>query len=68
MNTGTAFPGSARFQRAGFGVQPKRTFVASDLFAGTGITESSRWQNAIASTLQACAPRILSSQESAFEL
>ena len=47
-----AFLGSARLQRAGFGILPKRTFEAfttdcSEKFA----------QNAFASTLQACAPQ-----------
>jgi error-prone DNA polymerase len=42
--------GSARLQRAGFGILPKRT--------STGLEDpkSSRMQNAFASTLQACAP------------
>jgi len=59
---GTTFLGSARFQRAGFGVPPKRTFIASEFLADTRIAESSRWQNAIASTLQPCAPQSPRSQ------
>ena len=43
-----AFLGSARLQRAGFGILPKRTSTGS---------KSSRMQNAFASTLQACAPQ-----------
>ena len=43
--------GSARFQRAGFGILPKRT--STGLQSG----KSSRMQNAFASTLQACAPQ-----------
>jgi len=40
-----AFLGSARLQRAGFGILPKQS------------SKSSRMQNAFASTLQACAPQ-----------
>src|SRR6266480_4579605 len=46
-----AFLGSARLQRAGFGILPKRTST------GLPSAKSSRMQNAFASTLQACAPR-----------
>jgi error-prone DNA polymerase len=43
--------GSARFQRAGFGILPKRTSTELQ------DPKSSRMQNAFASTLQACAPQ-----------
>ena len=43
--------GSARFQRAGFGILPKRTS------AGFQSGKCSRMQNAFASTLQTCAPQ-----------
>jgi error-prone DNA polymerase len=43
--------GSARLQRAGFGILPKRTFT------GLPSAKSSRMQNAFASTLHACAPQ-----------
>src|SRR5438876_9311128 len=43
--------GSARFQRAGFGILPKRTSTTWQ------DPKSSRMQNAFASTLQACAPQ-----------
>src|ERR1043165_2408997 len=43
--------GSARFQRAGFGILPKQTST------GFQSGKSSRMQNAFASTLQACAPQ-----------
>src|SRR5213592_2588483 len=46
-----AFLGSARLQRAGFGILPKRTFL------GLPSAKSSRMQDAFASTLQACAPQ-----------
>ena len=46
-----AFLGSARLQRAGFGILPKRTST------GLPSAKSSRMQNAFASTLQACAPQ-----------
>jgi error-prone DNA polymerase len=46
-----AFLGSARLQRDGFGILPKRTFI------GSARTKSSRMHNAFASTLQACAPQ-----------
>jgi error-prone DNA polymerase len=46
-----AFLGSARLQRAGFGILPKQTFI------GLPCAKSSRLQNAFAGTLQACAPQ-----------
>ena len=54
--------GSARLQRAGFGILPKRTFVGH-LLPGSHhhhrihTYESSPPQNAAAGTLQACAPQ-----------
>ena len=53
-----AFLGSARLQRAGFGILPKRTFLnALDFGRFRTSTESSSPQNAATSTLQACAPQ-----------
>ena len=48
--------GSARLQRAGFGILPKRTFGESRSTRQVESKKSSRMQNAFASTLQACAP------------
>src|SRR5580765_5277475 len=53
-----AFLGSARLQRAGFGILPKRTFQESRFTRQIQSNKSSRMQNAFASTLQACAPQI----------
>jgi len=60
MNTRKAFLGSARLQRAGFGVPPKRTspWILVRLPRLRTLKESSRRRNAFASTLQACAPQI----------
>jgi error-prone DNA polymerase len=52
-----AFLGSARLQRAGFGILPKRTFQESRFTRHIQSNKSSRMQNAFASTLQACAPQ-----------
>ena len=52
-----AFLGSARLQRAGFGILPKRTFLESRFTDQIEPKKSSRMQNAFASTLQACAPQ-----------
>src|SRR5712671_3343001 len=52
-----AFLGSARLQRAGFGILPKRTFRESRFTTQIESKKSSRMQNAFASTLQACAPQ-----------
>ncbi len=52
-----AFLGSARLQRAGFGILPKRTFQESRFTTQVESEQSSRMQNAFASTLQACAPQ-----------
>ncbi|MGH8100309.1 MAG: OB-fold nucleic acid binding domain-containing protein, partial [Chthoniobacterales bacterium] len=49
--------GSARLQRAGFGILPKRTFLEMKFRAVLRPKKSSRMQNAFASTLQACAPQ-----------
>src|SRR6266550_2606792 len=49
--------GSARFQRTGFGILPKRTFRESRFTRQIESKKSSRMQNAFASTLQACAPQ-----------
>src|SRR5437867_7133021 len=54
-----AFLGSARLQRAGFGILPKRTFRESRFTTQVKSKQSSRMQNAFASTLQACAPQKL---------
>ncbi len=54
MKRGSGTPGSARLQRAGFGILPKRTFSLSR--AGRKVRDGG---HAIASTLQACAPQIL---------
>ena len=54
-----AFLGSARLQRAGFGILPKRTFskTFSVLRKWGSSKKSSRTSEAFASTLQACAPQ-----------
>src|SRR6266550_1770292 len=52
-----AFLGSARLQRAGFGILPKRTFPESRFTTQIESKKSSRMQNEFASTLQACAPQ-----------
>ncbi len=64
MNTRKTILGSARLQRAGFGVPPKRTSQMIRVSLPTLLTlkKSSRRRNAFASTLQACAPQILPSQ------
>ena len=49
--------GSARLQRAGFGILPKRTFFENKFTNQVESKKSSRMQNAFASTLQACTPR-----------
>src|SRR5215470_11708237 len=49
--------GSARLQRAGFGILPKRTFLQSRFTSQIECRKSLRMQNAFASTLQACAPQ-----------
>ena len=51
--------GSARLQRAGFGILPKRTFPFAQRFSPgfRFFRKSSSSQNAKTSTLQACAPR-----------
>jgi error-prone DNA polymerase len=51
------FLGSARLQRAGFGILPKRTSLESRFTDQIEPQKSSRMQNAFASTLQACAPQ-----------
>src|SRR5437667_11868946 len=51
------FLGSARLQRAGFGILPKRTFLESRFTTKLESEQSSRMQYAFASTLQACAPQ-----------
>ena len=50
-----AFLGSARLQRAGFGILPKRTSTESRFTHQIDSKKSSRMQHAFASTLQACA-------------
>jgi hypothetical protein len=64
MNTRKAFLGSARLQRAGFGVPPKRTshWILVSLPRLRTFKKSSRRRNALASTLQACAPQSPASQ------
>ncbi len=52
-----ALLGSARLQRAGFGILPKRTFLESRFTSQIQSEKSSRMPNAFASTLQACAPQ-----------
>src|SRR6266705_2705449 len=52
-----AFLGSARLQRAGFGILPKRTFLESRFTDQIEPKQSSRMQHAFASTLEACAPQ-----------
>ena len=52
-----AFLGSARLQRAGFGILPKRTFRESRFTTQIESKQSSRMQHAFASTLEACAPQ-----------
>src|SRR5256884_3727185 len=52
-----AFLGSARLQRAGFGILPKRTFLESRFTDQIEPKKSSGMQNPFASTLQACAPQ-----------
>ena len=47
--------GSARFQRAGFGILPKQTF--SEAKTEIESKQSSRMQDAFTSTLEACAPQ-----------
>src|SRR5216117_3426036 len=47
-----AFLGSARLQRAGFGILPKRTFPESRFTTQIESEQSSRMQHAFASTLQ----------------
>src|SRR6188472_2079990 len=49
--------GSARLQRAGFGILPKRTSLERRFTSHIDSKKSSRMQNASASTLQACAPQ-----------
>ena len=61
-----AFLGSARLQRAGFGILPKRTFRESRFTSQIESNKSSRMQNAFASTLQACAPQSVSKPRSIF--
>jgi hypothetical protein len=60
--------GSARLQRAGFGVPPKRTFhnIRVRLPRLRTFKKSSRRRNAFASTLQASAPQIPPSQSQWF--
>ena len=48
---------SARLQRAGFGILPKRTSLERRFTSHIDSKKSSRMQNAFASTLQACAPQ-----------
>ena len=64
MNTRKTILGSARLQRAGFGVPPKRTsqMIRVNLPTLRTLKKSSRRRNAFASTLQACAPQIPPSQ------
>src|SRR6266404_5483666 len=52
-----AILGSARLQRAGFGILPKRTFLESRVTDQIEPKKSSGMQNPFASTLQACAPQ-----------
>ena len=52
-----AFLGSARLQRAGFGILPKRTLLESRFTDQIEPKKSWRMQNAFASTLRACAPQ-----------
>src|SRR5438132_880380 len=52
-----AFLGSARLQRAGFGILPKRTFLESRFTDQIEPKKSSGMQNPFASALQACAPQ-----------
>ncbi|PYI71184.1 MAG: error-prone DNA polymerase [Verrucomicrobia bacterium] len=52
-----AFLGSARLQRAGFGILPKRTFLESRFTDQIEPKKSSGMQNPFASTLQAWAPQ-----------
>src|ERR1700757_3350227 len=54
--------GSARLQRAGFGILPKRTFLERKFTRQSDSKKSSRIQNVFASTLQACAPQTLAEQ------
>ena len=49
-------PGSTRLQRVGRGILPRRTFLCVSI-PSVVLRKSSRSQNAIASTLQACAPQ-----------
>ena len=49
-------PGSTRLQRVGRGILPRRTFLSVSI-PSVVLRKSSRSQNAIASTLQACAPQ-----------
>jgi hypothetical protein len=51
------FLGSARLWRVGFGILPKQSSCDGD--NSVAQQKSSRRQNVIASTLEACAPRIL---------
>jgi hypothetical protein len=48
--------GSARLQRVGRGILPRRTFLSVSI-PSVALRKSSRSQHAIASTLQACAPQ-----------
>src|SRR5438270_6893945 len=52
-----AFLGSARLQRAGFGILPKRTFLESRFTNQIEPKKSSEMQNAFANTRDACAPQ-----------
>jgi len=52
-----AFLGSARLQRAGFGILPKRTFLESRFTNQIEPKKSSEIQNAFANTRDACAPQ-----------
>jgi error-prone DNA polymerase len=52
-----AFLGSARLQRAGFGILPKQSFAENRFTNQIESKKSSRMQNAFASTLKVCAPQ-----------
>ena len=52
-----AFLGSARLQRAGFGILRETNFPRKQIHNQIESKKSSRMQDAFASTLQACAPQ-----------
>jgi hypothetical protein len=57
MSVGTAFLGSARFQRAGDGILPSRTLLGAFAVWKFARNKSPFRRNAETSTLKGCAPQ-----------